>query len=317
MIGQARSPRDRLRRRAAGGRGGALAAGHAGPPPWPEGARRAPPRSRAGSRTGARRRQAPDARPLGPRGGRLDRRRGRPPGGWHRPHLGLHPQGGVDPRHLPAQLPLGACPAARCGEPRTARPRLGGGGWAGRRSADHRSRLHDLRDLRPPQGGARHHGYTGVRGYHPLLAVAAGTGDVLMARFREGRANTVRGAAHFLRETIGRVRAAGATGPLTMRAGSGFYAHEVVAVPRSCGRHCLTCVHFASSPHPTRWARRRSVRSGCAVSDGTPAPRPYRGTADWQLDPQGSPSVVGFLQRSFLPCVASRRPPTPRRAGGW
>ena len=33
--------------------------------------------------------------------------------------------------------------------------------------------------------GARHHGYTGKRGYHPLLAVAAGTGDVLMARLRE------------------------------------------------------------------------------------------------------------------------------------
>ena len=44
--------------------------------------------------------------------------------------------------------------------------------------------------------GARHHGYTGKRGYHPLLAVAAGTRDVLMARLREGRANTARGAAH-------------------------------------------------------------------------------------------------------------------------
>ena len=58
--------------------------------------------------------------------------------------------------------------------------------------------------------GARHHGYTGKRGYHPLLAVAAGTGDVLMSRLREGRANTARGAAHFLRETVGRVRYAGA-----------------------------------------------------------------------------------------------------------
>ena len=38
--------------------------------------------------------------------------------------------------------------------------------------------------------GARHHGYTGKRGYHPLLAIAAGTGDVLMSRLREGRANT-------------------------------------------------------------------------------------------------------------------------------
>ncbi len=80
--------------------------------------------------------------------------------------------------------------------------------------------------------GALHHGYTKVRGYHPLLAVAAGTGDVLMARLREGRANTVRGAAHFLRETIGRVRGAGASGELTMRADSGFYAAEVVAVCR-------------------------------------------------------------------------------------
>jgi len=80
--------------------------------------------------------------------------------------------------------------------------------------------------------GARHHTYTHVRGYHPLLAVAAGTGDVLMARLREGRANTVRGAAHFLTETIGRVRSAGATGELTVRADSGFYAHAVVATCR-------------------------------------------------------------------------------------
>ena len=30
--------------------------------------------------------------------------------------------------------------------------------------------------------GARHHGYTGARGYHLLLAIAAGTGEVLMSR---------------------------------------------------------------------------------------------------------------------------------------
>ena len=80
--------------------------------------------------------------------------------------------------------------------------------------------------------GARHHGYTGQRGYHPLLAVAAGTGDVLMARLREGRANTVRGAAHFLLETVGRVRHAGTRGQLTVRVDSGFYTHAIVAVCR-------------------------------------------------------------------------------------
>ena len=98
--------------------------------------------------------------------------------------------------------------------------------------------------------GALHHGYTGVRGYHPLLAVAAGTGDVLLARLRGGHANTVRGAAHFLRETIGRVRSAGATGQLTMRADSGFYAHAVVAVCRRMG------VRFSITIRQQRGVRR-------------------------------------------------------------
>ncbi len=53
-----------------------------------------------------------------------------------------------------------------------------------------------------------------------------------MARLREGRAITARGAAHFLRETVSRVRCGGASGQLTMRADSGFYAHAVVAVCR-------------------------------------------------------------------------------------
>ena len=95
--------------------------------------------------------------------------------------------------------------------------------------------------------GARRHGYTGQRGYHPLLAVAAGTGDVLMARLREGRANTARGAAHFLRETVGRVRHAGAGGQLTVRADSGFYTHAVVAVCRQMDvRYSITIRQHAT-----------------------------------------------------------------------
>ena len=34
--------------------------------------------------------------------------------------------------------------------------------------------------------GARHHGYTGAGGYHPLRAIAAGTGDVLMSPAARG-----------------------------------------------------------------------------------------------------------------------------------
>ena len=89
--------------------------------------------------------------------------------------------------------------------------------------------------------GARHHGYTGQRGYHPLLAIAAGTGEVLMSRLREGRANTARGAAHFLRETVGRVRYGGARGQLTVRADSGFYTHAVVSACRETNvRYSIT-----------------------------------------------------------------------------
>ena len=62
--------------------------------------------------------------------------------------------------------------------------------------------------------------------------MAAGTGDVLMSRLREGRAHTARGAGHFLRETVGRVRHAGAKGQLTVRTDSGFYTHGIVAVCR-------------------------------------------------------------------------------------
>ena len=83
--------------------------------------------------------------------------------------------------------------------------------------------------------GARQHGYTGQQGYHPLLAVAEGTGEVLMARLRKGRAirlRRTRGAANFLRETVSRVRYAGATGPLTMRADSGFYTHPMATACR-------------------------------------------------------------------------------------
>jgi hypothetical protein len=75
--------------------------------------------------------------------------------------------------------------------------------------------------------------HTHVRGYHPLLAVTAGSGEVLMARLRGGNATSGRSAGHFLRETIGRVHDAGASGLLTVRADSGFYSHGVVAVCRA------------------------------------------------------------------------------------
>ena len=70
--------------------------------------------------------------------------------------------------------------------------------------------------------GARHHGYTGARG-----------------------------AAHFLRETVGRVRYGGARGQLTVRADSGFYTHAVVALCRQLDvRFSITIRQHASLRNP-------------------------------------------------------------------
>jgi hypothetical protein len=76
--------------------------------------------------------------------------------------------------------------------------------------------------------------HTRVRGYHPLLATRADTGEVLHLRMRRGGANTMRGAERFVRELAGRVRRAGARGQITIRADSGFWAKRVIG---ACQEH--------------------------------------------------------------------------------
>ena len=152
--------------------------------------------------------------------------------------------------------------------------------------------------------GARHHGYTGQRGYHPLLAVAAGTGDVLMSRLREGRANTARGAAHFLRETVGRVRYAGARGQLTMRADSGFYTHSVVSVCRKQKVRFSITIRQQKSLH--------NLIEAIPEEDWTPIPYWMDGAADvaettctpFQSEPDAAP--VRLIVRRVQPTPGSQ-----------
>ena len=67
------------------------------------------------------------------------------------------------------------------------------------------------------------YGYTSKLGYHPLIATRAGSGEMLHVRFRTGRANSQRGILRFTDELIARVRRAGATGEILLRADSGFH----------------------------------------------------------------------------------------------
>ena len=74
------------------------------------------------------------------------------------------------------------------------------------------------------QGAA--YGYTKVLGYHPLVAVWAKTGEVLHTRLRKG--SSQRGAKRFCEELIARVRRAGATGTLVVRADAGFFSWALI-----------------------------------------------------------------------------------------
>jgi hypothetical protein len=69
-------------------------------------------------------------------------------------------------------------------------------------------------------------GFTRVRGYHPILAIRADTGEVLHIRLRKGSAGSSRGMLRFCDELVARVGRAGATGPKLLRADSAFWANK-------------------------------------------------------------------------------------------
>jgi hypothetical protein len=102
---------------------------------------------------------------------------------------------------------------------------------------------------RKKQGASR--GYTGVRGYHPLLATRAGTGEVLHVRARKGSAGSGRGALRFCEELVARVRRAGAEGEILIRADSGFYSGKVIAYLEAKG-----CLFSISVTQHKRMAQR-------------------------------------------------------------
>jgi len=79
------------------------------------------------------------------------------------------------------------------------------------------------------------YGYTHKLGYHPILATRADTSEVLHVRLRKGAANTQRGALRFVDELLARVRRAGASGQILLRADSGFWNKTVIARLRGQG----------------------------------------------------------------------------------
>lgn len=70
------------------------------------------------------------------------------------------------------------------------------------------------------------YGYTKKKGYHPLVASRADTGEILHLRLRKGSSH--RGHIRFVEELIARVRRAGAAGEILLRADSGFWSRKLI-----------------------------------------------------------------------------------------
>jgi hypothetical protein len=94
---------------------------------------------------------------------------------------------------------------------------------------------------------------------------------VIFSRLRGGPAGAARGAKSFLTETISRLRHAGATGQLTVRADSAFYYRAALTTARTFGvRFSVTArqdkkIRAAiAAPFP----RRRGCRSRMALHPG-------------------------------------------------
>ena len=112
------------------------------------------------------------------------------------------------------------------GEALTHAWRAGAGPGDGRLTVDVDSFVGEV--FGPAKQGAAF-GYTRKRGYHPIVASRAETGEVLHIRLRKGSANTSRGMLRFCDELIARVERAGAVGPKLLRADSGFWSGKVFA----------------------------------------------------------------------------------------
>ena len=140
--------------------------------------------------------------------------------------LGSQGDGAIDARDVLAGVHVRACPPARPRPGHLARARVGDGRRARRAGPLVIDIDSFIGEVHGDQKQGASYGYTRQLGYHPILAVRSDTGEVLHIRNRKGKANTQRGASRFVDELLARVRRAGHTGTIIIRADSGFENHK-------------------------------------------------------------------------------------------
>ena len=93
------------------------------------------------------------------------------------------------------------------------------------------------------QGAA--YGHTKQKGYHPLVASRADTGEILHVRLRNGASQ--KGTNQFVRELIARARRAGATGQILLRADAGFFTRSLIDTCERLGVEYSITAHLNKS----------------------------------------------------------------------
>ena len=82
------------------------------------------------------------------------------------------------------------------------------------------------------------YGYSGVKGLNALLATvsSADRAPVIVAtRLRKGSANSARGAARLVADSLKTIKTCGVGGTVVLRADSAYYGADVVAAARRAG----------------------------------------------------------------------------------
>jgi Transposase DDE domain group 1 len=149
--------------------------------------------------------------------------------------------------------------------------------------------------------GGKHFTYLNTRGYHPILAVIAESGEVVHSRLREGRATAGRGAGSFARQALARLGRLGTINEVVVRADSGFYAEKVVTACQAHGARFSISVRLQKSHHELIAAIPEEAR--------TPIPYWLEGAADVAeiaYRPFGKKRAYRFIVRRVAPTAGSQ-----------
>jgi len=148
--------------------------------------------------------------------------------------------------------------------------------------------------------GGKEFTYLHTRGYHPLLAVLAETGEVVHSRLRGGRATSGRGAGSFARQALARVRR-GTMGEVVVRADSGFYSEKVVAACQAHDARFSISVRLQKSHH--------ELIAAIPEEDWRPIPYWLEGAADVAeipYQPFGKKRTYRLIVRRVAPTPGSQ-----------